>query len=114
MKLKEFISLLDKSLDLDPNPDIVMSIGFNELEELYELDKEWDRAKETGEYFNILIDIDSPGMVLIYPDRYPELLAAQPNGKKIYPKDESLRTVLGFAVGIQAEFTRQEEDEKNR
>jgi hypothetical protein len=114
MKLKEFVSLLDKSLEKDPNPDIYMYISPNKLEELYELDKEWERAKESGEYFNILVDIDIPGTVLIYPDRYPELLAMRPTGKKIYPKDESLRTKLGVVTGLQAEITRKEEDEKYR
>jgi hypothetical protein len=100
MKLKEFISLLDKSLEKDPNPYVMISIGSKILEELYELDKEWERAKEAGEYFNILVDIDMPGAVLISPERYPELLAMRPTGKKIYPKDESLRTVLGFVTGL--------------
>lgn len=114
MKLKEFINTLDKSLEIDPNPFILMYICGNKLEELYELDREWDRSKEAGEFFNVVVDIDLPGTVLVYPERYPELLAMQPTGNKIYPKDESLRVKMRFITNLQAELTRSEEAEKYR
>lgn len=88
MKLKEFINLLDKSLEKDPNPLVLMYMSYNKLDELFELDKKWQKSKESGEFFNIVVDIDLPGTVLLYPVRYPELLAMPPTGKKIYPKDD--------------------------
>jgi hypothetical protein len=114
MKLKEFVSLLHKSIEKDPDPIILMYVGGNKLEELRELDIEWERAKEAGEFFNVIVDTDLPGTVLVYPDRYPELLAMQPTGNKIYPKDESFRVKMRFITKIQTEMTRQEEDEKYR
>lgn len=115
MKTKEFINLLKKSLDSEVGMYIPMESPFRTvitLGELYELDKEWERTKEAGEYFDIVVDTNTPGFVSVYPKRYHELLVMPPNGKKIYPKDESLRVIFGFVQKLRAKLTEEEEKER--
>lgn len=86
MKLKDFIKLLDAIIEKDPESMIQMYLAESKIDELYDLNEEWEHIKEYGEYFDIDIELleTEPHLLHISPIRYNKLLAMPPKGRKVY------------------------------
>ena len=91
MKVKEFLNLLDSY----PETDITLiSLSYRRIEELYKLDDIWLGRKEQGDYFDIDMDFETPNILFLRPTSQHIYF----NGKRIYPKEESIK-VLDKLVG---------------
>ena len=87
MKVKEFINILDSS----PDTDITfISLSTNDIAQLYKLDDEWLSKGEQGDFFDIDMDFRAPGILLIRPILGHSI---DFDGKRLYPKEESIKVV---------------------